>query len=294
MWKSTERGAWDISFSGAEVQYLETIIDDSDKLVEFAEMRIEQTALSLTKTIPVSKVAVTASGQMKSFPPERRNAISLCEAIISASGQPEFLARELRPKIELLLTLLAPASMSLEKLSERMDKLKAYEAEDEKDRSGGAIMDFIFLQPLGMALWGSAVAFFEANEYHILKQQAAASIKEKIAKAVSDSNIATGWLSPSNELLDTVRSAMQEGHDALTTKKNEGGYEKEQRAVISASLEAASKNLRQGLQKRLATAVAQALETLHYALSNNGKAIAENVGEDAPLLNLGATYMYIP
>ena len=154
-------------------------------------------------------------------------------------------------------------------------------------------MDFIFLQPLGMALWGSAVAFFEANEYQISKQQAAASIKEKIEKAFSDLNIVT-VSDQTSQLLDTVRSAMQEGHDALTTKKNEGGYEKEQRAVISASLEACSKNLRQGLEKRLATAVAQALETIQYALSNNGKAIAEHVGEDAPLLNLGATYMYIP
>ena len=40
----------------------------------------------------------------------------------------------------------------------------------------------------------------------------------------------------------------------------------------------------------------QALGTIQYALSNNGKAPAPAAvtGEDAPLLNLGATYMYIP
>ena len=282
-----------ISVSGVEVQYLETIIEDGDQMTGFAEMQVEQTVLALTNTIPVNKVSLTAAGQMKAFPPERRNAIALCEAIIAASGQTDFLPRELRPKIELLVTLLSPATMSMEILTERMDRLKAYEAEDEQDRTGGAILDFIFLQPLGMALWGGAVAFFDANEYQILKQRAGAAIKAKIDKSFSDLTIVT-VSDQISQRLDDVRSAMQEGHDALKTKKSDGGYEKETRESIAASLEQCSKNLQQGLSKRFTTAVEQALGTIQYALSNNGMAFAEDAGEDAPLLNLGATYMYIP
>ena len=165
-----------------QASYLQSIIPERDHLLSFAEMKVEQIFLKTVRTIPISKPMVDAKGQMKPFPSERRNAIAFAESIITASGQTNFLARELSPKVELLHALLAPNGISVQGLTACVSKLQEYEALDEKDRSGGALVDFIFLQPLGVALWGAAQKFYETLEATIVVQTKVDTVLDKMKK----------------------------------------------------------------------------------------------------------------
>ena len=271
-----------------QASYLQSIIPERDHLLSFAEMKVEQMFLKTVRTIPISKPMVDAKGQLKPFPSERRNAIAFAESIKTASGQTNFLARELSPKVELLHALLAPNGISVQGLTACVSKLQEYEALDEKDRSGGALVDFIFLQPLGKASWGAAQKFYETLEATIMVQTKVDTVLDKMKKLGARNSFTVS--DQSVPLLDDLRETVSDAHELLTRKKTEFGswvLDSSQREQLNAGMESCFKDFKEHLTEAMTTTITTALQKVTHAIANNGQCSIDEE-ETTSLINLGA------